>query len=77
MSTTRPVLIRFYVERSKLPWDVNYFKGHDGHDPRKDPHLGVIQNHHGKFDLPVFVIHDFLCRTRIFELELTILSLKI
>ena len=54
MSTTRPVLIRFYVERSKLPWDVNYFKGHDGHNPRKDPHLGLIQNHHGKFDLPVF-----------------------
>ena len=50
----RSVFIRFYVDDSELSWNHEYFKGKRGHDPRTDPHKGLFQNHHGKFDLHVF-----------------------
>ena len=52
--SSRSVCIRFYVDDSELPWNYDYFKGKRGHDPRRDPHQGLFQNHHGKFDLHIF-----------------------
>ena len=50
----RFIFIRFHVDDSELPWNYNYLKGKRGHDPSRDPHQGLFQNHHGKFDLHVF-----------------------
>ena len=44
---------RFYVDETKIDWDVDYFSRFVGHDPNTDPGLGVFQNYHGKFDILV------------------------
>ena len=50
---TRSMMIRFFVDDTKLEWDLDYFRGVKGHNPRTDPRMGVFQNHDGKFNLDV------------------------
>ena len=51
--STRSIMIRFFVDNTTLEWDLDYFRGVKGHNPRTDPRMGVFQNHDGKFDLHV------------------------
>ena len=43
----------FYVDKSTIDWDVDYFDRFDGHNPSTDPGLGVLQRCDGMFDIPV------------------------
>ena len=47
------MMMRFFVDKTRLEWDLDYFRGVKGHNPRTDPRMEVFQNHHGKFNLDV------------------------
>ena len=51
--STRSMMIRYYVDKTTLEWDFDYFRGLKGHNPRTDPRMGVFQNHDGQFNLLV------------------------
>ena len=44
---------RFYVSKTNVPRDLDYFERFDGHSPTNDPCLGLFQRECGKFDIPV------------------------
>ena len=52
--STRSIFVRYYVDKTNVKWDLDYFKGVKGHNPRTDSRRGLFQNHHGQFDLHVF-----------------------
>ena len=43
----------FYVDKTRIDWDVDYFSRFDEHNPNTDPGLGVFQNVDGTFNLSV------------------------
>ena len=43
----------YYVQKSKLLWEIGYFDRFQDHDPYTDPHLGLFQTHYGKFNISV------------------------
>ena len=45
--------IPFYVGKTQLDWDEDYFTRFTHHNPTTDPGLGLFQSIDGKFDLPV------------------------
>lgn len=44
---------RYYVDKSTIDWDHDYFSRFVDHDPDIDPGLGVYQNCDGQFDLSI------------------------
>ena len=47
------IYTQFYVSKSKIDWDVDYFERFVEHNPHTDPGMGVYQNCDGKYDIPV------------------------
>ena len=43
----------YYVDKTKIDWDIDYFSRFVGHDPNTDPGMGLYQNRHGKFNIPI------------------------
>ena len=42
---------RYYVSRTEVPWDLQYFDRFEGHNPRTDPCMGLFQRVTGQFDM--------------------------
>jgi len=45
--------INFYVDKTTIDWDVDFFSRFLEHDPDTDPGMGVFQNCDGRYDIPV------------------------
>ena len=52
-SSQSQVWTNYYVDKTQIDWDEDYFSRFVHHNPTTDPGMGVFQNTNGKFYISV------------------------